>query len=511
MSETVTIARAASIVAAGVLVSRLLGFGRNVLINGLFGLGTDNDLYQAAFTIPDWIFFLMAGGYLSITLVPILARHLAAGDRRAIQESFASVFTLVGGAMVVLTLATMTAARPITGFFFPRFPGDLDRLATMMRIALASQVFFVAGTLLMAVQYAHRRFLVPTLAPLVYNAGIILGGLIGYWAGDPSPEAFLWGGLAGAVVGNFGLQWWGAARLGVRLFDGSRLRHPAVAEYFGLALPLMIGQSAVALDEQWPRWFGQLAGSGTVSGLVAARQLNMLPVGVIAQAAGVAAYPFLARLFSEGRSAEFRETVERSVRSAVALAGLATAAVLALATPLVRLAYQRGQFTPEDTAVVASFLAIYALSIPLWSAHQVFSRAFYSQRRMWRPVMIGTGVTAITVPAFFGVAPRWGGSGIVAVSVAGILLYTVAIALSWYREGSDPDTMWSVGRTVLATAVAGGAGWLATRLVPGAGTAATFGQLAAGSLVVMAAYLFTARLVGLEEINGLVRRASRRT
>ncbi len=510
MSETVTIAKAASIVAAGVLVSRLLGFGRSVLINGLFGLGPDNDLYQAAFTIPDWIFFMMAGGYLSITLVPILARHLAADDRRGIQESFASVFTLVTGAMLALTLVTMAAARPISLFFFPRFSGDVDRLAAMMRIALASQVFFAAGTLLMAVQYTHRRFLVPTLAPLIYNAGIILGGLIGWWAGDPTPEAFMWGGLAGAVVGNFALQWWGAARLGVRLLDGSRLRHPAVREYFGLALPLMIGQSAVALDEQWPRWFGQLADSGTVSGLVAARQLNMLPVGVIAQAAGVAAYPFLARLFSENRPADFRQTVERSVRSAVAVSGLAMAAVIALATPLVRLAYQRGRFGPEDTVFVASLLAIYALSIPLWSAHQVFSRAFYSQRRMWLPVLIGTGVTAVTVPALFVVTPRWGGPGIATVSVVGMLAYTAAIALMWYREGSDRATLLSMGKTVVGAGLAGGAGWLVMRLVPGSTTAATLGQLAAGSLAVLAVYLLTARVLGLDEINLLVRRATDR-
>lgn len=509
MSETGTIAKAASIVAAGILVSRLLGFGRSVLINGLFGLGPDNDLYQAAFTIPDWIFFLMAGGYLSITLVPILARHLATDDRRGIQESFASVFTLVTGAMLALTLVTMAAARPITLFFFPRFSGDVDRLAAMMRIALASQVFFAAGTLLMAVQYTHRRFLVPTLAPLIYNAGIILGGLIGWWAGDPTPEAFLWGGLAGAVVGNFGLQWWGAARLGVRLLEGSRLRHPAVREYFGLALPLMIGQSAVALDEQWPKWFGQLAESGTVSGLVAARQLNMLPVGVIAQAAGVAAYPFLASLFSQDRPAEFRATVERSVRSAVAVAGLATAAVIALATPLVRLAYQRGQFGPEDTVFVASLLSIYALSIPLWSAHQVFSRAFYSQRRMWLPVLIGTGVTAITVPVLFMAAPRWGGAGIATVSVAAMLVYTATIALRWYREGSDRATMRSVAQTIVAASVAGAAGWLTTRLVPGAGIVSTLGQLAAGSVVVLVVYLLAARLLGLEGIDVLMRRATR--
>ncbi len=509
MTPSRTIGRAALVVAAGILLSRILGFARNVLVNGLFGLGTDNDLYQAAFTIPDWLFFMMAGGYLSITLVPILSRYVASGDTDEAQRTFSSVFVAVAGSMLILTLALLAAARPATELFFPRFSTDAGRLTSMMRIALGSQVFFVAGTLLMAVQYAHKRFLVPTLAPVVYNLGIIGGGLVGWALGDPTPEAFLWGGLVGAATGNFGIQWVATRRLGFRLFGSFNLRSPAIREYFALALPLMIGQSVVALDEQWPRWFGQLADPGTTSGLVAARQLNMLPIGVIAQAAGVAAYPFLAGLVSSGNLAEFRATVEKSVRSAFVVAGWAAAVVAVLAEPLVRLAYERGSFDSADTSFVGRVLTIYAVAIPLWAAHQVYTRAFYAQRRMWLPVLIGTGVTIATVPALLVFARMGGGPGIAAVSTGSMMLYTALVAVAWHREQTQRSTLGVLARTVVAAIVAAGGGWLATRGFSATSTTSTLLELIVGFTAMSVIYLAVARALRIEEAGAMLSRLRR--
>lgn len=503
MSESKTIGRAALIVSVGILLSRVLGLGRNVLLNSVLGLDVGNDLYQAAFTIPDYLFFLMAGGYLTITLVPILARHLAAGDHHEAQRSFASVFAPVVGLMAVLTLAMIVFARPLTSLFFPRL--STDQLAPMMRIAFASQIFFIAGTLLMAVQYAHRRFVVPTLAPIIYNLGIIGGGLFGWLGGDSDPKWFLWGGLLGAAAGNFGLQWWGASRLGIHLFRGADRRHPAVREYLVLALPLMVGQSAVALDENWARWFGQLSETGTISGLVNARQLNMLPVGVIAQAAGVAAFPFLARLVSQGDTQLFRTTVDRSVRSALVVSGLATAGVMVLAPDIVQLAFQRGEFDQADTALVASLLLIYAISIPMWTAHQIYTRAFYALRRMWLPVAVGTAITAVTVPSLWWLAPR-GASAIAAVSTASMLAYTLVIAGAWRRAGGPLPPASTLAKTGLTSVLSGAAGWLVVSSINGEATVDAFSRFLLGGSVIVLTYLLAGRLLRLEELTGLRRR-----
>lgn len=498
-----TMGRAALVVSVGILASRILGFARNVIINGQFGLSIDNDLYQAAFAIPDWTFFLMAGGYLTITLVPIIARHLADDDSGGARRSFSAVFQTVMILMLSVSAVVMLASGPLTRAFFPKFADvDVLRLAQMMRITMASQVFFVAGTFFMAAQYAHRKFLVPTLAPVIYNLGIIGGGLIGLALERQGPEAFVWGGLFGAAIGNFGMQWWGANRCGYRMMGP--LNRSVIPEYFSLAIPLMVGQSVVALDELWPRAFGQFAGEGVTAGLTAARQLNMLPVGVIAQAAGVAAYPFLAGLIASGDFRAFRETVERSIRTAFTAAAFAAAIVVGLAGPLVAVAYQRGRFDTTATASVSGYLAVYGLSIPLWAAHQLYTRAFYAQRRMWVPVVIGTVITALTVPVFIWTVRAYGGIAISWVAVASMTVYTMAMAVAWYRDAFDRQTMWVMVKALIAATAAALGLRLVGRLDAGALT-----QLALGAPMAFVIFAAVGRILHLGEIEVLIKRLRR--
>lgn len=505
-----TLGRAAIVVSGGILLSRVLGFVREVVLAALLGRTIEADLYVAAFAIPDFLFFLMAGGYLTITFVPIVTRHLAEGSTTEANRSFTAVAKVVGGLMLVVTVITMAAAGPLTESVFPRIPSErIPELASLVRIILPAQFFFVIGSLLMAVQYAHRRFVIPTLAPLIYNLAIICGGLVSWAMGDPSPAGFIWGALIGAVVGNFALQWWGARRLGLRFLGGVPIRHRAVPEYFGLALPLMIGQSAVGLDEVFMRLFGQLGAEGDIAALGYARRLNMLPVGVIAQAAGVASYPFLARLFAEGNLTAMRATVTRAVRTGLVVAGLAAAGVIGLAVPITQVAYQRGEFGSPDTAAVAGLLAIYGISIPLWAAHQIYTRGFYAQRRMWLPVVVGTVITVLAVPLYLFAATRWGGAGVAWVSVTVMAAYSVAMAVWWHRSAPLGGVAVTLFRTVAAGLPAGLAAWGIVQWSMG-GTPSDIGpalvSLIIGGSAAVAIYWAVLRVMGAPEL-GLLRRS----
>lgn len=504
-----TMGRAALVVSGGILASRLLGFLREVVLAALLGRTIEADLYQAAFAIPDYLFFLMAGGYLAITFVPILSRHLAARDEEGANSSFTAVVRVVGGLMLVVTAGTMIAAEALTRRLFPEIPSErLPELVQLVRIVLPAQFFFVLGSLFMAVQYAHRRFLIPTLAPVIYNVAIIAGGLIGEAAGEGGPAGFIWGALAGAVIGNFSFQWWGAHRLGTRWQRGVPLLHSSVPEYFALAFPLMIGQSAVALDEVFVRIFGQLGDTGDIAALSYARRINLLPVGVIAQAAGVASYPFLANLFAEGKLSEMAETVTRAVRTSLLVAGLATAGVVGLAGPIVQVAFQRGEFDPGDTVVTSALLAIYGLSIPMWAAHQVYTRGFYAQRRMWLPVVIGTAITALAVPGYIVGSSQLGAAGVAWTSVAVMGLYAVAMAWWWHRENPAGEVAATLGRTVVATVPAALAGWLMTQWLTGGEPTATGAAVTAlllGGVVAVAVYWVVLRSIRAPELE-LLRR-----
>lgn len=505
-----TLGRAALVVSGGILASRILGFLRDVVLAGLLGRTIEADLYQAAFTIPDFLFFLMAGGYLTITFVPIMSRYLASGDIAEANRSFTAVARVVAGLTLVATVIALIAARPITERVFPRIPPErIPELVSLVRIILPAQFFFVLGSLLMAVQYSHRRFLIPSLAPLIYNVAIIAGGLVSWAMDDPGPAGFVWGALAGAVTGNFGLQWWGARRLGTRLQAKVPLRHPSVPEYFTLALPLMIGQSAIALDEVFVRVFGQLGGVGDISGLTYARRVNMVPVGVIAQAAGVASYPFLAGLFAEGKLEAMRATVARAVRSSLVVAGLGAAGVVGLALPIVQIAFQRGEFNPGDTAATSGLLAIYGLSVPMWAAHQVYTRGFYAQRRMWLPVGIGTAITVLAIPLYLAGGSMLGAAGVAWASVAVMAVYAVAIGWWWHRTVPLGEVGATLGRMMAAAVPSGLAGWGVTRWLmdgePGS-TPLAAAVLLGGGLLTVAVYWGVLRLAGAPELDLLRRR-----
>ena len=195
MSRPLRMGAAAVVISGSILLSRLLGLGRDALIAGLIGRNLEADLYFQAFLIPDFLNYLIAGAFLTITLIPILSRHLEAGDDIAASRAFTSVLRFVALAVTALTALMWLFAEQLGTVLFPEVANNHDRLVEMTRIVLPAQVFLVVGAILMAVQYTHKRFLFPALAPLIYNLGIIVGGLLGFLAGQPSPEAFLWGAL----------------------------------------------------------------------------------------------------------------------------------------------------------------------------------------------------------------------------------------------------------------------------------------------------------------------------
>jgi putative peptidoglycan lipid II flippase len=458
---------AAAIVSGSILVSRLLGLLRETLLAALLGVSSAGDVYRDAFFVPDLLNYLMAGGFLTITLVPILAKRLEAGEVEGSHRDFTAVFWTMAGAIAALTLVLWAAAPPLVEALFRTLPAsDQAEIAQLTRIALPAQIFFVLGSLFMAYSYAKRRFLYPALAPVIYNLGIIFGGLLGAADGDPSPAGFVWGAVIGAAVGNFGVQWLGARTAGLRLRRPGAATRPALAQYFALAIPLMIGQSVAVLDEQFVRVFGQLGGAGGTAALSFARMLNMVPIGIIAQAAGVAAFPFLAGLAAKSDWSGLAGTTQRAIRATLVISAGATAVVYAVARPAIRIVYQWGRFSVEDTALVASLLAVYCLSIPAWGAQQVAARSFYARRRMWLPVGWGTLVTVLAIPLHLWLFRAFDLPGLAWASVISISMYATILYVRWRQTDGE-----------LAPATS--SLW---RLVPGALLAAVAGRLVASAL-----------------------------
>lgn len=507
MRPPVGMGRAALIIGASVLLSRILGLLREVLLATMFGVTIEGDLYRHAFLVPDFLNYLVAGAYLTITLVPLLSRRLEEGGPQAASHAFTAVFRFVAIFIVVLTALMWVFAEPLVRLVFPDV-ADQARLTSLTRIALPAQVFLVLGSLLMAVQYTHRRFLFPAMAPLVYNGGIILGGLVGAAIGDPGPESFLVGAVVGSAAGNFLLQWVGARPTGTWFVPGRD--RAAVRDYLLMALPLMIGQSVAVLDEQFVSFFGQVE-EGATSALSFARQLNMLPVGVVAQAAGVAAFPFLARLAARGDIPALHRTTARTTRVTIFVSAAATAALVALAEPLVRVLFAYGRFTASDTTVVAALLTVYAFSIPLWGIHQIMSRHFYAQGRMWLPVVIGTAAVVPTVPMWLLGRATSGERGMALASTLSMLLYAAALVVAWWREsgaGIAGTLIPTIFRSAIAAALAGLAGRAVARSMFSVGDNPIVGVLTlfVAGAVTAVVFVISALVVRAPELKEVTRR-----
>ncbi len=452
---------AAAIVAGGVLISRLLGLVRQVVFAWLLGAGSTGDEYFVAFLLPDLLNYLLAGAYMAITLIPLLTRRFAAGDETDARNAFWAVARPLAAGIVALMLIAYPLVEPLLRLLEPGFTDDqVAEAARLTRIVLPAQVFFVLGQLLTAWQFAREKFVIPTLGPIVYNLGIIAGGLAGgLGRSEPTATGFAWGALAGAFLGVFVLQAWGAWRQGLRLPGVRVRRHPAVRRYFALAIPLMLGQSLVVLDEQLGRTFGSLHTDGGVSWLTFGRQTMLVPVGVIAQAAGVAAYPFLARLAAEGKYQELSHAVGRALRYVLAVSLAGAAALIALSQPLVRLLYERGSFDAADTIATAGTVVFFAIGVPMWGIQQILARGFYAREEMWAPVVVGTLATAIALPIYWLLNDAMGVEGLALASTVAITIYTGALAVVWYRRtgGAEARPVAGTGLLVAPMAVAGGA------------------------------------------------------
>ena len=390
--------RAAALMMGSVLLSRILGYARDAVIAWQHGATPETDAYFVAFTIPDFLNYLLAGGALSITFIPIFARYLAEGKEEEGFRSFSTIATVMGiGMLFFIVLGEFLAGRVIP-LLAPGFPPAQAALAARLtRIVLPAQIFFYLGGLLMAVQYARKQFFLPALAPLIYNAGIIAGGLL--LGRDRGMEGFAWGVLAGAFLGNFALQIYGARRGGLSFFPRLDFSDPGLKEFIRLSIPIMLGFSLVVVDEWTTRVFGSFLLAGAITWLNNARRLMLVPVGIFGQASGVASYPFLSSLAAEGKKEEMWNTLSLTLRWVFLVSAGVAAIAVVLSREAVLLVYQRGAFTIDDTMRTASALSAFCLGIPFWCAQAIVSRGFFAMRDTWTPTLVGTGAWIVALPA----------------------------------------------------------------------------------------------------------------
>jgi putative peptidoglycan lipid II flippase len=451
---------------AAILLSRVVGFLREMYIAWAFGANQMTDAYNAGFTIPDWLNYLVAGGTASITFISIYTRFLAEKREEEAQKTFSAVITIMSAVLIVGIVLAEIFAPQLNRLMFSKFkPAEFALCVHLTRILLPAQLFFYIGGVVSAVLSSRRMFLLPAIGPLVYNGGIIFGGLL--FSHRVGISALAYGAVAGAFVGVFLINAIGAARVGMRYRISFDVRNAAFREWVRLSIPLMLGVSLVTADDWILRYFA--SGSvGDITRLNYAKRLFQVPIAVLGQAASQASLPFFARLFGEKKFGEFAQTVNASIYRIVAAALLVTSFIMAAALPLIDLAYRRGHLQFSDSRTTAVYLFWFSLSLAFWAAQGLYARAFYAAGNTLTPMLASTAVTLASLPLYAALNRTLGARGLVIASDIGIAANCLAAAFLLHQRGlvRASGLEWKeIGKALLISSTAALAGWRITRLV----------------------------------------------
>jgi putative peptidoglycan lipid II flippase len=450
-----------------IMLSRVIGYVREAYIAYAFGAGPQTDAYVAAFTLPDWLNYILAGGAASITFISIYTRFLAEEREADAEKTLSIVVTVMTAVMVVGTIITEIWAPQFVRWMFGGFSNEQIELCVhLTRILLPAQIFFYVGGVVSAVLLSHRLFLFPAAGPLLYNVFIIVGGVLG--GHRMGIAALAYGALLGSFTGPFLTSVIGAAKIGTGYKPSFDITNPAFREWVRLSVPLMLGVSLVTADDWILRHYAA-SGIGDIARLNYAKRLFAVPIAVLGQATGQASLPFFARLFNERRLTEFAATVNDSVYRVTAASFLATAWMMAAALPLIDLVYRRGRFLFSDTQTTAIYFFWFALSLALWAAQALYARAFYAAGDTLTPMVAVTLITAASLPVYSVLFHAYGVVGLAWASDIGIgaNLVSLMILLHWRKLVSMAGMRWDELLKSAGTAVvAAGLSFEVAKIVP---------------------------------------------
>lgn len=419
------IRRASGLMALSVVFSRVIGFVREWVFTQTLGASSTTDVYLSSFVIPDFLNYLMAAGALSISLIPILSECLSQESHKLSERVFRTVSTTMCLLLLVLILLGEVFAEGLGAWVAPGYSIEQRELLTqLLRIILPAQFFFYWGGLAMSVQQTHGRFIYTALSPIFYNFGIIVCGLALYK--QMGVMGFSVGVVVGSFLGHGLLQWWGLKKLGYSCgpsFDFSPEILIRFKKYLWVTFPIMLSFSLVVTDEWISKYFGSFLQPKAVSYLSYARTEMRIPIAVIGQAAGMASFPYLSRLWSEKNYIQYVDTLLAEISKLWALGPIAAFLVVFNSVPLTHFIYGGGKLTPFDLEQTAKVLEIFGCGIFFWTSQILLSRGFYAAQRTWLPSIWGTLLSAFMIPVYYLLSKKYSYFGLAASGTIGIFIY----------------------------------------------------------------------------------------
>lgn len=481
------------------LLDKILAFGRSILIGRQFGLSHELDAFNVANNLPDLLFALISGGALAMAFIPLISEYLTTKDRAAAWDLFSRVanlaFVVTTSVAVVIAIFADQIVRAQVGIA-PGFGSEQQSLvADLMRLNLIATVIFSISGLVMAGLQANQFFLLPAMAPALYNVGMIIGALVfsptePYHLGPLTLPALglgvhglVYGVILGAVL-HLGIQIPGLMKyqfhwtpsLDIRdsgLVTALKLMAPRLLTMFGIQLMFIARDNFASRLEQ----------VGAVSSLTYGWMIMQVPETLLGTAIATALLPSLAEYAARGDWATFRDTLDKALRVMLALTLPAAAVIAAGLHPLVRTAFH---FDEAGTDLLTLTARIYMLTLAGYTLQETLARAFYARKEPLMPlwsvlvrmlVYFAVGVSAVTIFRPVG-AP--------VLAAAELAITVEAVFMLWMLNRRLAAPIWplsAIGKGLLAALVSGLATYGLALYLPGSGFVTALAGMAAGGVL----------------------------
>ena len=443
--------RAAGIIGFFTLLSRFVGLYRDRLFAGTFGAGDILDAYNASFRLPDLIFNLLILGTLSVAFIPVLSEYFVRDEEEAkrITNTMLSVtFVFMG-----LLCAVMYFFVPqITHLIAPGFTGQKYLNAVKLtKIFLLSPIIFTVSNVFSSYLNSLKRFFIVSLAPILYNFGIIIGakyfyphyGIIGLGYG------VILGALAHLVI-----QMLASAHAGLAIRPNFNINHPAVRKIGKLFLPRIFGMDQSQFSLIIASIYGSMLASGTITIFSFANNLQAVPIGIFALSFAIAVFPQLSEAFARKDEKEFSGLLSRTIINILFFVIPISILIILLRAQIVRVILGSGRFDWQATKLTANALGIFAISIFSQSLTPLFSRSFFARQNTRTPVYIGLFTLSLNGILSFFFARAYGVLGL-AGAFAGASIIDNLILLYFLRRHIKMEDAYiskAIGKILLATA-----------------------------------------------------------
>lgn len=506
-TRTRRIVQSTGIIMGTILLSRILGFLREWMVAHQMGSSAITDSYYVAFTLPDFLNNLVAAGALGLVFVPVFTKYLAEDREDEAWHVFSTVMTFMTIALGILILLGEVFTPQLVRLIAPGFrPAEQSEVVFLTRIMLPAQLFFYLGSVMGAAQNAKMRFLIPALAAIVYNLGIISGG---WWLSSRiGVTGFAVGLLVGTFCGFFLLQWVAVWRMGAKFRPNLDLHHPGFRLFIKLAIPLMLALSIEFTDNWMIRWFGSFLAPASITRLTYARTLMLMPLSTITYAIGVASFPFLTQLHSEGKLSELNHTLSATLKGLVLCLVPISALTVVLSKPLIYFVFSHTRLKESDFLATSLALALFSVGMFARGVQNLISRGFNATHDTTTPAVAGTAFTFLTLPIYWYSARRWDFTGLAAASSFSIAIYAAFLFVLLIRRTGNRQASGVlacfmkvlISSVVVSLACSRLTVWLEARL-PWQTAKGALAVLMIVTLIGLPSIMLLARLLGVMEIE----------